>query len=290
MAPWRDRAGRFSALKLVVLVALFAPALWVGWQWQADMLGPRALNEAIHQIGLWTTRLLLVALAVTPARSLFRWPEAMLVRRMTGVAAFLYVALHVLLYVVDQKWRIGTVISEIVSRVYLTIGFVALAIMAAMAATSFDRAVKALGGVRWRRLHRFVYAAGVLAMVHATLQSKADVSEAMLMSGLFLWLMGWRLLKRREQTGTLALIGLSVAAALLTALIEAGWYAFGTGIDARLVLAANLDVTFGLRPALWVGVAGLAVTAAAWLRHRIAPPPQRGARRAARAAMLAADA
>ncbi len=287
MTPWRDRAGRFSALKLAVFVALFAPALWVAWQWQEGMLGPRTLNEAIHQIGLWATRLLLVALAVTPARSLFRWPEAMQLRRMTGVAVFLYVALHLLLYAADMKWRLGIVVSEIASRIYLTIGFAALAILAALAATSFDRAVKALGGARWRRLHRGVYAAGVLVMVHAALQSKADVSEAMLMSGLFLWLMGWRLLKRWERTGPAALVGLSVVAAALTALIEAGWYAFGTGIDARLVLAANLDVSFGLRPALWVGLAGLAVTAASWLRHRVAPPPRRRERRAA---MLAADA
>ena len=81
MMPWRDRSGRFSALKLAVLVALFLPALWVLWQWQEGMLGPRTLNEAIHQIGLWTTRLLLVSVAVTPARSLFRWPEAMPLRR-----------------------------------------------------------------------------------------------------------------------------------------------------------------------------------------------------------------
>lgn len=273
--PWRDRAGRFSALKAAVFAALFAPALWVAWQWQADMLGPRTLTEAIHQIGLWATRLLLVALAVTPARSLFRWPEAMTLRRMIGVGCFAYVALHLVLYAAEMKWRLDIVAAEIVSRVYLTIGFAALLILAAMAATSVDRAVKALGGARWRRLHRGVYAAGALAMVHAALQSKADVTEAMLMTGLFLWLMGWRLLKRWERTGTAALLGLSAAAALLTALAEAGWYAVGTGIDGRLVLAANLDVSFGLRPALWVGIAGLAVTAAAWLRRHVAPPPRR---------------
>jgi len=277
MMPWRDRAGRLSPLKLAVFVALFVPAVWVWWLWMGDQLGPRPLNEAIHEIGRWTARILLLSLAITPLRGVLRWGELMLVRRMVGVAAFFYVVLHLALYAADENWHLGKVASEIVLRFYLTIGFAALLILLALAVTSFDRAIKAMGGARWRRLHSAVYGAGVLAMIHAILQSKVDTSEAMLMTGLFVWLMGWRVLKAREWTGFAGLLSLAVFAALATACIEAGWYAFGTGVDATRVLAANLDVSFGLRPALWVGIAGLAVVLAAQLRRLSGPRRRRQA-------------
>lgn len=264
MMPWRDRAGRLSWLKLVTFVALFLPPAWIAFLWQQGDLAPRPIEEAIHLTGLWAARILLLSLAVTPLRSVLRWGEAMRLRRMIGVAAFAYVALHLLLYAADMKWDVGVVVSEIALRFYLTIGFVALLILAALAATSFDRAIRALGGARWRLLHRLAYLAGGLAMIHAILQTKVDTSEAMLMSGLFVWLMAWRVARPRGWVGLAALAGF---AALATAGIEAAWFAFGTGVDATRVLAANLDVIFGPRPAVWVGIAGLAAVAAALLRR-----------------------
>ena len=94
MYPWNDYSGRLSPLKLTVFVALFVPGGWVAFAYGFGLLGARPLNEAIHQIGLWTIRLIFLALAVTPLRQILQWPRLILVRRMIGVAAFAYVLIH----------------------------------------------------------------------------------------------------------------------------------------------------------------------------------------------------
>jgi sulfoxide reductase heme-binding subunit YedZ len=261
-APWRDRSGTFSPFKAAVFALLFLPGLWLAWLWLSDGLGPRRLDAAIHFAGNWAVRILVLSLLVTPARQLLRQGRILLVRRMVGVAALAYALLHFSLFIADQKFQLGTVAGEIVKRFYLTIGFTALLGLAALGATSFDAAVRRMGGRAWQRLHRLVYAIGVLALFHFTLQTKADVTEAMLTSGLFLWLMGYRLIAPKGGApGRLALFGLAFGAAFATAAVEFAWYALATGINPWLVLAANLDVSFGLRPAAWVLVVGLGIFA-----------------------------
>lgn len=278
--PWRDRQGAFSPFKLAVLLALMLPALWLGWLAAEGMLGPRPLNEAIHQTGLWAVRILLLSLLVTPLRQMLRQPRVMLVRRMVGVAALAYALAHLSLYIADQGLDLGKVASEIVLRFYLTIGFVALAGLVALGVTSTDGWVKRLGGRRWQALHRIVYGIGVLALVHFVLQTKIDVTEAMLTAGLFLWLMGYRLLAPKGSAPSLWRLGLLVpATALGTALLEAGWYGLGTGVPFWPVLQANLDIEFGLRPALWVGIAALGMLALGAIgRWRQGRQPARGRR------------
>ena len=105
--PWQERNGRFSPLKAACFAALFLPALWVLGQALLDDLGPRPVTEAIHELGLWTIRLLFLTLAITPLRLVWRWPQLILLRRMIGVAVFCYALAHVSGYVVDPKlhWR-----------------------------------------------------------------------------------------------------------------------------------------------------------------------------------------
>lgn len=256
--PWRDRQGLVSPLKAAVLAGLFLPGLWLALQWSQDMLGGRPIMELIHGTGLWAVRILLFSLLITPARQMFRWPRLMLVRRMVGLGALAYAALHLVLYALDLKWDLARVASEILLRFYLTIGFVALLGLAVLGVTSTDGWVRRLGGRRWQALHRAAYGIGILALVHFALQSKIDVTEAMLMAGLFIWLMGYRLLAPKGAApGMARLLLLAIGAAVGTAALEAGWYAVGTGVPAGAVLAANLDFSFGLRPAVWVGIAGL---------------------------------
>jgi sulfoxide reductase heme-binding subunit YedZ len=282
--PWRDHQGEFSPFKLAVLSALCLPALWLAWLAASHMLGPRPLTEAIHQTGLWAIRILLLSLLVTPLRQMLRQPRIMQVRRMVGVAALAYALVHLLLYVADTGFNLGKVVSEIALRFYLTIGFLALAGLVALGVTSTDGLVKRMGGRRWQLLHRIVYAIGILALVHFVLQTKLDVTEAMLTAGLFLWLMGYRLLAPKGAAPPLWRLALLVPlAAVGTALLEAGWYGFGTGAPFWPVLMANLDVAFGLRPALWVGIvaAGMVVVGALG-RWRQSRQPKRRARTGAR--------
>jgi sulfoxide reductase heme-binding subunit YedZ len=241
-----------------VFAALFLPALLLAQAAWEHALGPKPWAAATHESGTWAIRLLLLGLLVTPARQVLRQARIGQVRRMVGVACFAYALLHLGLYAGDNGFDLLKVGSEIVQRIYLTIGFAALAGLAALAATSTDAALRRMGGASWRRLHRLVYPLAALALMHFTLQSKADVTEPMLMAGLFAWLMGYRAIAPAGGApGVLALAGLAVAAAGVTGAVEFAWYALATGIDPWRVLAANLDVAFGLRPALWVGVAGL---------------------------------
>ncbi len=270
MYPWHDYSGRVSPLKLAIFVALFVPAGWVAFAYSSHLLGARPLTEALHQIGLWTIRLIFVALAVTPLRRILQWPRLILVRRMIGVAAFAYVLVHFSLYTADQMFDLGKVAGEIVRRIYLAIGFTALFGLAALAATSTDGMVRRLGGRRWQRLHRLVYAIGVLAVIHYCFQSKLDEWEPTVMAGLLLWLLGYRLLAWRFGVrGHLPLpwlAGLSLAAALTTALGEAVYFRLAFGAPPLRVLQADFTLATGIRPAAVVLAIGLAVTAAGALR------------------------
>lgn len=264
-----DRSGRFSLLKTCCLILLLAPAAWLLWRAVNHELGPRAMTEALHFTGRWAVRFLLLALALTPLQRLFRLPRLALVRRMLGVGAFLWAAGHLALYVASQGYDLGHVAREIVSRYYLAIGFVAVAGLAALAATSTDGMVSRLGHW-WKRLHRAVYVIAVLAILHFFMQSKIDASEATLMAGLFLTLMLYRLAFRlRLQLGVVGLAGIALAGAAATALAEFAWYGLATGVDAWRVLAANLHPAGGLRPAVDVLLAAAAFGIVVEIHRRI---------------------
>jgi methionine sulfoxide reductase heme-binding subunit len=274
--PWNDYSGRLSPLKLAVFVALFGPGLWVALALSQHWLGARPLNEAIHQIGLWTIRLLFLALAITPLRHIVQWPRLILVRRMVGVAAFAYAIVHLSLYAADQMFDLVKVASEIALRIYLTIGFAALLGLAALAATSTDAMIRRLGARRWQKLHRLVYLIALLAVVHFWMQSKLEVWEPTIMGGIYVWLMGYRLGARwLGMRGRLPLVWvgpLGAAAAVLTAAGEAIYFHLAYHADPLRVIAANWSLMIGLRPAVVVLGLGLAVAAAGALRAAFAAP------------------
>lgn len=271
-APWLER-GQFSVFKTAVFVALFVPMVWTFVDFGRGALGPRPLNAAIHEIGLWTIRLLFLSLAITPWRQIWQAPRLMLVRRMIGVAAFVYVSFHLVMYAGDQAWDLWKVASEIVLRIYLTIGFVALLILLALAVTSTDAMVKRLGGRKWRRLHQLVYAAALLGVIHHYMQSKINIDEPLIMSGLLLWLMAYRVWVwardgKRLALWMVALLG--IVSAALTALGEALYYWIKLNAPIARVLEANLDYEM-LRPAVWVLAITLAVALIGLVRAKVAP-------------------
>lgn len=263
--PWTEPAGRVSPLKLIVFLALFIPGAWVATAYALDLLGPRPWTEAIHQIGLWTIRLLFLSLAIAPARRILQWPELLLVRRMIGVAAFVYAFIHLCLYSIDEKLLFLHIADEIVRRIYLTIGFTALIGLALLAATSTDGMVRRLGR-RWRTLHRLIYGIAVLAVVHMFMQSKADVQEATWMAGLLGWMLGYRILARLYGRGGRVPLWwvavLSIVAALTTAVGESVYFWWKVGVAPTRVLLVNLSLATGVRPGWSVLAAGLALTLA----------------------------
>jgi methionine sulfoxide reductase heme-binding subunit len=268
--PWLDRSGRLSIFKLAVFLSLFAPGAWTLLSYELGALGPRPLIEAIHQTGLWAIRFLMISLAITPLRRALHWPRLILTRRMVGVAAFSYATLHLALYVADQAFDWRLVASEIVFRFYLTIGFLTLMSLSVLAATSTDGMIRRLGGRRWRRLHQSVYVIAILALVHYFIQSKLNVTEPLVVAGLFSWLMANRAIfwiwGEDSHSSFWSLISLSVIAGLLTATGEAAYYRLVNGFDLWRVLAANIGWYFDRRPGWIVLVICLALTTASLFR------------------------
>ncbi len=264
--PWRDRRGRLVKVKAAVFPLLFIPGVLAAYWWATGALGGRPVTEVIHETGLWTIRFLLISLAITPCARMFSWPQLLLVRRMAGVTALAYGVAHLLLYVVDQNFALPTVALEIVRRFYLTIGFVALLGLAALGITSTDNAVKRMGR-NWKRLHRLAYPIVILAALHYFIQSKANVSEPVFVAGLYVWLMLWRVLPARWQQRWVVTPALAVAAGLAAAWIEFAWYALATHVNPWRVLAASETVRFGLRPAHYVLLCGVAVAVLVLVRR-----------------------
>jgi sulfoxide reductase heme-binding subunit YedZ len=253
-------------LRLVTLIGLCLPALELAWRWYNGDLEPRPVTLATHSTGDWAVIFLMLSLAMTPARALFDWMPLVQIRRRIGVAAALYAGAHFLIYVLDQKWNLGVVATEIIKRFYLTIGFVTLLMLVVLAITSTDGWQKRLRR-NWKRLHWLIYPAAFIAIVHFFIQSKVKIGEPAFTAGLFAWLMLWRVLPPRLQRGYLGLVLLGVSATLATVVFEATWYWLVNGRDPIVALLANLDPELVFRPAQKVLIASLLVIAAVALRR-----------------------
>lgn len=270
----QDRRGRFSLIRAITLIILVVPGLRLAVLWATGGLGGRPVLEFTHGTGDFAVYFLLASLAITPLRVVLDWQRIVPLRRMIGVGAACYAGLHLSLYVIDQKFNMIKVVSEIALRFYLTIGLITFLGLLALAITSTDGWMKRLGR-RWKMLHKLAYPLAVLALIHYFLQSKSDVSAAVFVAGLFLWEIIWRLTSRASRLHWWPVPLIAVGAALATGAIEALWYALATKIDPLRVLSANLDVDYGPRPAVSILLCGLALATIAgikrWRQSKTAP-------------------
>lgn len=279
-SPWRDRTGRFSVLRTMTLAVAVSPAIWLAAETLEGWLGPEPWTESLHQSGTWAVRFLLLSLAITPLRRIWQWGPLIAVRRMVGLTALAYAALHLVLYVGQQHGDLAHVADEIARRFYLAIGFAALIGLAILGVTSTDGMIHRIGGKRWQALHRVVYTVGLLALCHFMLQAKLDIAQPVLMLGLFLYLMGWRLVQTRRLGDSVpALLGLAAASALGTALAEAGWYGLVHHRPIADVLAANMSVDDGPSAAVVLLAVGLVIAASRLGRTVVARPATPAPRR-----------
>jgi methionine sulfoxide reductase heme-binding subunit len=266
-APFVERNGRFSPLKTGVFAALTLPALWLAVQYVDGDLDPKPVTELIHGTGDWALRILVISLAISPLRQAGQWGKVLSVRRMIGVAAFAYAFTHFCLYVVDQHYHLGTVVSEIALRFYLTIGFVTLLGLGALAATSTDAQIKKLGAKTWGRLHKLIYALSLLGLWHYFIQAKLDVSKPVFLGGLLAALLLYRFGRKFSRNMELVVFASLAAAPIIAALCEALWYHFIRHLGFWMVLSANWDLSDDLRPAAFVAFAAAGAAAAFILRN-----------------------
>jgi methionine sulfoxide reductase heme-binding subunit len=266
MMIWNDRQGRFSPLKSATLALALVPAVVIAYWFFTGALLPLSIKNALHLVGDWAVRFLILTLALTPLQRIFNYPKLAMVRRMLGVTAFAYALSHFILYIININYDLNMLVSEITHRFYLTIGFIALLGLSALAATSFDSAVRKLGA-KWKTLHRIVYGLAALALFHYFIQSKLDVSAATLMAGFFIFAMTLRfMISRRVALTPLSVVYASAAATALTMLTEYSWYGLATGVKPFKILMANFMVGHGLRPAIIILITGLVISALAYLK------------------------
>lgn len=186
--------------KPVVFLLCLGPAAWLLYAAFANLLGPNPAEALIRSTGDWALRFLCIALAVTPARVLLGWPALARYRRMLGLYVFFYAVLHFVSYAwLDMGLDWGEIVRDVPKRPFILVGTLALLLLALLAATSYQQAIRWLGGKRWQALHRSVYAVAGLALLHFFWMraGKNHFGEVAVYATILACLLGWRLWQRR---------------------------------------------------------------------------------------------
>jgi methionine sulfoxide reductase heme-binding subunit len=267
--PWQDRTHGFSWLKAGTFALMFLPAIWLIDQVATQQFGPVPLGGMTFWSGVWATAILLLALAITPIATMLRWRALLVVRRMIGVTALAYTVAHLIIYFALRLWNFAHIAHEMVTRLSLILASVATIGLIALGATSLDAAVQRMGAKGWQRLHNAIYVIAALALVHFLL-SPDIYPEQYLLSGLFFWLMVWRVLYRRGHGADAKVLAvLAVASGLFTALLEALWIWAYHGYPPAGTLANNFSLDLGVAPAWQVLGLGLLMAGAALARKML---------------------
>ena len=187
------------AAKPLVFVLCLVPLAWLVYAAAFNALGANPAEALIRATGDWTLRALCLVLAITPLRVLTATPQLARFRRMLGLFVFFYGLLHLLSYAwFDMGLELADIVRDIIKRPFILVGSLALLLLGLLAATSFNRALKAMGGKRWQALHRSVYAVAGLALLHFFLMraGKNDFAEVAVYAVILGTLLGWRAWQR----------------------------------------------------------------------------------------------
>ena len=183
------------ASKPLLWVLALLPFAWLVYGAFTDGLGANPAEYLVRATGDWALRLLCIVLAVTPLRVSMGWSALARWRRMLGLFMYFYAALHLLSYSwFDMGFEVADIAKDIAKRPFILVGFTAFVLLTLMAATSFNRAIKAMGAKRWQRLHQSVYAVAGLAVLHFFWMraGKNDFAEVAVYAAILGGLLGWR--------------------------------------------------------------------------------------------------
>ena len=184
-----------KAAKPVVFLLALLPFAWLAWGAFTDNLGANPAEYLIRSSGDWTLRFLCIVLAVTPLRVMTKTPALARFRRMLGLFAYFYVCLHLLSYgFFDMGLDFADIAKDIAKRPFILVGFSAFVLLTPLAATSFNRAIKALGAKHWQMLHRLVYVIAGLGLLHFFWMraGKNNFGEPVVYAAIIAVLLGWR--------------------------------------------------------------------------------------------------
>ncbi|MBT5220134.1 MAG: sulfoxide reductase heme-binding subunit YedZ [Woeseia sp.] len=194
------RQIRFIWKPLIFIASLVPFALVVGDLFQVTgSLGANPVEEIQDRFGYWGLRFILIALAVTPARTITDKQWLTRFRRMLGLFAFFYVLMHFLTWLIlDQGLLLSAIGEDIFKRPFITIGFAAMLILLALTATSTTGVRRRLGKT-WQKLHNWVYAAAILGVWHYWWQVKLDATDPAIYAAILALLLSYRFWQRRKR-------------------------------------------------------------------------------------------
>jgi len=184
------------AAKPLVFVLCLLPFAWLVYGAFTNGLGANPAEYLIRASGDWTLRFICIVLAVTPLRTIANWPALARFRRMLGLFAYFYVVVHLLSYSgFDMGFDVGDIAHDIAKRPFILVGFLAFVLLTPLAATSFNRAIKAMGVKRWQLLHKLVYLIAGLGVLHFFWMraGKHNFAEVAVYAAIIGVLLGWRL-------------------------------------------------------------------------------------------------
>ncbi len=188
-----DRRLIQRVAKPLVWAGALTPAALLLRMYLTDELGPNPIETITNWTGYTALVLLMVTLAVTPARRVTGWNSVIRLRRLTGLFAFCYVCLHFSTYVVlDLFFDFSLVVDDIIERPYITVGFTAFLLLIPLAATSTKKMIRRLGR-KWQLLHRLIYVIAPLAVLHFYWKVKADTREPLIFAAIVGLLLVFRL-------------------------------------------------------------------------------------------------
>ncbi len=198
-------ARTIKILKVLTFFAGLVPLAFLAYKAEYDLLGANPIQEITHSTGKWTLIFLLVTLSITPLRRITGQPWFIRFRRMLGLFAFFYGSLHLLTYVVlDKFFDLHEMLQDIGKRRFITVGLAAFTLLVPLAVTSTSGMIRRLGGKRWRRLHYAIYLAAALAVIHFYWEVKLDtrrpIRYGFVLAMLLLWRVAvWALPKLKQQ-------------------------------------------------------------------------------------------
>ncbi len=184
--------------KPLVFGLCLLPFAWLLYAAIANQLGANPAEALVRATGDWTLRFLCIVLAVTPLRVITKTPTLARFRRMLGLYVYFYVVVHLLSYSwFDMGFDVGDIVKDIIKRPFILVGFSAFVLLTPLAATSFNRAIKAMGAKRWQMLHKLVYAVAGLGVLHFfwMREGKNNFAEVFVYAVVLGGLLGWRLLE-----------------------------------------------------------------------------------------------
>lgn len=184
---------QIAAIKSLLFLLCLLPAAQLGLGLWQDALGDNPIDAFTRGLGDWALRLLLITLMVTPLRRVSRWNWLMPLRRTLGLFAFFYACLHVVAYLwLDQVFNWPAIGLDILNRPFIAAGMIVFVLLIPLAATSSNAMIRRLGGKRWQQLHRLIYPAAMIAVVHYTWMVKADAMQPAAYGLLLVLLLGLR--------------------------------------------------------------------------------------------------